>query len=190
MHIATGGKTTAVLLCAGLVLPAACHDGSQQGVRYMGDITTERGPDTQNHVARLTLSTDSSVVRPGRPVVLTLVLANDGSAPVLFPRSSIWFEYDYAVANSAGEPVALTPLGQEKQRSLQEQGGTLLEIQPGAKMTSTVEITSLYNLSRPGTYVLTASKTLPSPAGEGFVKIASNSVTIKVEAGPGQAEPR
>lgn len=156
----------------------------------MSDTSPERGPDTPDHAARLTLSAGSAVVRQGRPVVLTLVLVNDGAAPVLFPRASMWFEYDYAVSNRSGEAVALTPLGQEKQRAMQEQGGTLLEIQPGAKMTSTVEISSLYNLSRPGIYVITASKTLSSPAGDEFVRIASNSVTVAVEAGSGQSEPR
>ena len=156
----------------------------------MTDTTSEHGLGVLTDGCRLTLAARLPVVRVGSPVVLSVVLANEGSTPIQFPRVSMWFEYDYVVSSGAGEPVALTPLGQEKQRSMQEQGGTLLEIQPGARMSSSVELSALYEFSRPGTYTITASKTLPNPAGDGFVKMASNSVTVRVEAGPSRTDSR
>ena len=156
----------------------------------MTDTTHESGSGPLTEGCRLSLSTRAVVVRAGSPVVLALVFSNDGPTPVGFPRASMWFEYDYTVSSGAGQAVELTPLGQEKLRSMQEQGGTLLDVQPGGRMASTVEISGLYDMSRPGTYVITATKTVPNRAGDGFIKVASNTITVKVEEGPRGAGPR
>ena len=156
----------------------------------MTDTMQESGSGSLTEGCRLSLSTPAVVVRAGSPVVLSLVFSNDGSAPVGFPRASMWFEYDYTVTSDAGQAVELTPFGQEKLRSMQEQGGTLLDVQPGGRMASTVEISSLYDLSRPGAYIISAAKTVSNHAGDGFIKAASNSVTVKVEEAPRGAGSR
>lgn len=129
---------------------------------------------------RLSMSAEGPAVQAGSPVLLSLVFWNDGQTTVRFPRASIWLEYDYTVTFEDGEPVALTSFGQEKQRSMREQGGTLLEFQPGSQTPATVQITRLYDLSRPGRYTIGAAKTVPNRAGNGFMKVVSNTIAVEV----------
>lgn len=131
--------------------------------------------------SRISVSSSTKPIQLGKPVVVTIVFKNDGSTNIGFPRSQLWFEYDYKVYKKDGSELALTSFGAEIMESMGFQGGTLIELAAGSETTSTVEISKLYKLMRVGSYVMMASKVIPTRDGKGFVKIESNKITIEIQ---------
>lgn len=133
---------------------------------------------------RISASVVSSKIPAGQPVVLTVVLRNDGQREARFARLSKWFEYDYTITVADGQSVPLTRFGQQ-QRRFTEVGGpaVLQELEPGQEVVSKVEISRLYDLTLSDRYVIEASKALLSQNGQGSVKVASNRVDFEITDG-------
>ena len=115
----------------------------------------------------------------GSCVVLDIGFRNDGTATVKFPRMSLWFDYDYSVVDEAGHPVPLTAFG-EQQRENTAGASSVAEVAPGKEYRCSVEISRLYELNRPGSYIIQASKAFRDPATSQFVTASSNKLTVQI----------
>jgi len=116
---------------------------------------------------------------PGPAVTLDIVFRNDGAATVLFPRSSLWFDYDFAVSSESAE-VPLTEFGRQQRDNLGTAAAAVAEVAPRGQYQATVELSKLYELRRPGAYTVQASKVFRDPASHEFVTVRSNRLSFTV----------
>ena len=97
-------------------------------------------------------------------VTLALMFRNDSSATVLFPRSSLWFDYDFSVLTESGIAVPLTAFGKQQRESLGVAAATVAEVATGKEYETTVELSRLYQLGEPGSYTVQAFKAFRDPS--------------------------
>jgi len=121
-----------------------------------------------------------------RSYILDIVFRNDGTSAVQFPRSSMWFDYDFSVRTDDGVEVPLTEFGEQQRENLGAAAAAVMEVQPGEEYRSTVELSLLYELDRPGTYSVQASKTFRDPKTHQFVTAVSNRLPLKITTSPGR----
>ncbi|MBK8271343.1 MAG: hypothetical protein IPK83_24685 [Planctomycetes bacterium] len=129
---------------------------------------------------RISLGGPKAKIAVGSPVRLDLIFQNDGDTGIGYPRVSIWFEYDFEVSLVGARGVPLTRTGQEKRDAMEEQGGVLLECPPHDRISSSVEISQLYDFKTPGEYEIVASKKVPGRGGSGIITVVSNQITVEV----------
>ena len=115
-------------------------------------------------------------------VTLDIVFRNESSAVVQFPRSSLWFDYDYAVLSQSGAEVPLTAFGKQQRDNLRTAAAAVRELAPGAEYRSSVELSRLYEFDRPGSYSIQASKTFRDPSSGQFVTAVSNRLDLRLGA--------
>jgi hypothetical protein len=114
-------------------------------------------------------------------VVLDIVFRNDGSSMVNFPRMSLWFDYDFTVVSESGSSVPMTPFGEQEHRNKTMGGASAVaEVAPGKAYRCSVEISRLYELNRPGSYIIQASKAFRDAATSQFVTASSNKLTVQI----------
>ena len=129
---------------------------------------------------RLSISMSSLRMESGSPIQLTLVFRNDGPFVIKVPRFSLWFDYEFKIRYNELHQISLTPFGQQQKDNSMMSATNVFELAPGQEMTSAVEISRLYDLRLPGKYVMEASRELPNPSGQGFIKVVSNSLEFEV----------
>jgi hypothetical protein len=112
-------------------------------------------------------------------VKLHIVFQNRNSKAVGFPRSSLWFDYDFSVVDATGATVPLTAFGEQERENMMA-AAALAEVGPGQEYDREVEISRLYKLDRVGSYMVQASKTFRDPATSQFVTASSNRLPIEV----------
>jgi hypothetical protein len=181
----------AAWVAAGYTLESpACHkQRTGQGVRKMKSEERVWGRAVEN--CRLSASLPTPKFDAGQPVELALVFKNEGPTLIKFPRSSLWFDYQYVVRDESDAEVPLTEFGKQQWRSAQMGGAVaVFEIAPGKEYLREFELSRLYELSRPGKYKVEASKELPHPSGQGFFKVVSNTVEFEITTGQQNAPPR
>jgi hypothetical protein len=167
-----------MVVCCLFVLCAGCKHSIQQGVQSMKNQDRAWGQPVEG--CRLSISVPASKIEAGRPVELTLVFRNDGPTEMKFPKFSMWFNYEYAILYDENQEVPLTPFGEHQKESSVMSAMAASDVAPGEELTSTVEISRLYDLSRPGKYTVEASKDLPSRSGQGFIKVVSNRLDFEI----------
>lgn len=168
----------------------ACHkQRTGQGVRKMKSEDRVWGRAVEN--CRLSASLPAPKLDAGRPVELTLVFKNEGPTLIEFPRSSLWFDYQYVVRDERDAEAPLTEFGKQQWKSAQMgAAAAMVEIKPGQEYLREVELSRLYELSRPGKYKVEASKELLHPSGQGFFKVVSNTVEFEITRARQNAPPR
>jgi hypothetical protein len=113
-----------------------------------------------------------------------VVLRNDRQREAKLARLSKWFEYDYVVTNAEGESVPLTRFGQQQRRFMEVGGPAVLqELGAGQEVVSKIEISRLYDLTLPDSYVIEASKAIIGQNGQGSTKVTSNRVDFEITEG-------
>ena len=107
-------------------------------------------------------------------VFLDIVFRNEGSVVVGFPRSSMWFDYDFSVLTDTGAEAPLTDFGKQQRENLGNAAAALMQVEPGKEYRSTIELSRLYDLTHAGAFTVQASKTFRDPHSQQFVTVHSN----------------
>jgi hypothetical protein len=106
--------------------------------------------------------------------LLDIVFRNEGSVAVAFPRSSMWFDYDFSVLTDAGVEAPLTGFGKQQRENLGYAAAAIMQVEPGKEYQSTVELSRLYDLPHSSAFTVQASKTFRDPNSQQFVTVHSN----------------
>jgi hypothetical protein len=147
----------------------------------MQDLTPKRAWGSRVNGCRISIAADKDEIQPGKPINLSMVLRNDGTAVVNSPRVSDWFDFEYAILGPVGMPPPMTQFGAKLLKNRQETGGgTLLDINPGEEFPLTVEVSQLYEFTEIGSYSIAVSKMLYTAAADYF-RVGSNQITVSVK---------
>ena len=168
------------LLAGAAILMAALESCADKKVdKTMTDEKRSWGELTGGCRVSIAWSTSPAGVESTR-LPLEIVFRNEGSATVQFPRSSLWFDYDFSVLTASGAEVPLTAFGKLQRQNLGFAAATVAEVAPGQEYRTTVELALLYELERPGSYSVQASKAFRDPRTFQFVTAQSNRLVFKV----------
>jgi|ERR1700682_380463 len=132
----------------------------------------------------LTIETKNSVARVGEPLHLQVILTNSSHKQLRLaeaPGDPAPAEYQYAIEirDSNGQLATLTAYGRKFTGSIPPRGSRVTRIiESGESVTDEAVLTKLYDLSRPGKYVVQVTRSVPPYLGKGVVR--SNRVTIAI----------
>jgi hypothetical protein len=137
----------------------------------------------------ITIATPHDRVQTGEEIYLQVKLTNTSPAEITFVEPpggppSAEFQYQIEVRDTSGQPPPDTEYGRQHRRSahfLRSQVSWTL--QPGESMSDATVLTKLFDLSRPDTYEVRASRTVPPHTGNGTV--TSNTIAVVVHSAPG-----
>jgi hypothetical protein len=123
---------------------------------------------------QLGLSIQQTDFPAGKPIDVLILLKNGSDQlrrlPTLFPAA---MNYKFSIMAEGNE--SLSPLSKGPQPF---SGVSGLPLPPRSELTNEVNLASLFDLSRPGSYRVSVSRSLQSTSGE--VQIYSGSATIQV----------
>jgi hypothetical protein len=131
----------------------------------------------------LTLQAPKRPLRAGQRLVLRLNTTNTSGRSILVPDSKgLWtLREAIRVRDQQGRPLPLRPprRGPEGRGFVVHTGSVQgRELSPGESFTDLVNVTDLYDLSRPGKYEIWVAEPLGPNPSDGLVK--SNVVTVTV----------
>jgi hypothetical protein len=121
--------------------------------------------------------------KSGAPVFFILTMKNESDDVLHFNLTNSAFNYRTTVIDSQGRPVPET----ENFRKMKENDrpqfrhnirNILVTLKPQETCQDTIEVSYLYDLSKPGKYMVRVERKLPPELGEGIVK--SNIVKISI----------
>ncbi len=119
--------------------------------------------------------------KTGAPVFFIVTMKNESDRVLHFALTNPAFNYLTTVSDSQGRPVPETEnfrKMRENDRLLQFRRNIFVTLKPQETCQDTIEVGYLYDLSKPGEYVVQVERDLPPELGEGIVK--SNIVKISV----------
>lgn len=132
----------------------------------------------------ITISTRDAIFKVGEPIHLRVTLKNISSkeirlaeAPGAPPPAE--YQYRFDVRDGNGRHAALTNYARTFMRAVPPSGSRVtLALQPGETSDDETALNKLYDLARPGTYVVQVTRAVPEYLGKGIVK--SNALTITI----------
>ena len=140
---------------------------------------------------KISLDFESEKVDSSEPIVLNVTFENLSDKNVRFAVTNVEALFSIRIENSASEIMPLTRYGQ---RSFQNEGKedslmrVIQEIKPQEKRSFKILLNRLYDMSIPGEYSVTATKTLRLNNDKGAKDVLSN--TAKVYVGGFDASER
>lgn len=124
----------------------------------------------------------SATIRIGDDVVLRVILTNISHAPVLYGSLDLRhgeFNYDVKVITADGTIPPRTEFGKDPIRSKLPSGRSIRReyttLNPGDEVHQSIVLNSLYDMTRPGSYIVRVSKKLNNL---GDANLVSNAVTV------------
>jgi hypothetical protein len=129
---------------------------------------------------QLSASFDQEKILVGRPVLLTLVLANVGDKPLRTASSSKWTDYRFDLRGRDGAKVPLTAFGSR----IDEAGvgrQALGELPPGATFVDEILLNRIFDMSIPQKYQLRVERGARKLMGDGFSVVVSNQAEVVIE---------
>jgi len=153
------------------------------GLLVIGGATACLG---QGHAAEqpftVTISIENSTVKADSAVTIDINLKNTSTQQTLtlnggFDASTPELDMgnQFEVRDDRGQP---TPGRERDSRTPLEMTPLFHTLRPGESFTEHEDISRLYDLRRPGRYVIRVSRVIPKELGKGSVK--SNSITLTV----------
>jgi hypothetical protein len=126
--------------------------------------------------------TGNTVWKVGTPVVVIVTMINNSKRTVHYSLTSPGRDYEMDVRDASGNPVPESEqLRQFKQNTKNGQSVTgrniLGTLKPHETAQDTIEVSSFYDLSRPGEYSIQVQRQFPE-VGKGYVK--SNRLKLSV----------
>jgi len=146
----------------------------------MQSVNAQRIWGAETNGARISLAAAKPDVAVGEAVELSITFGNHGPDLLRYPRASLWFEYDHSVVGPDGRSVPLTAYGSRLKDNSAEQGGTLLDVRPAQEVSSSLEISKLYDFTQSGRYTIDVSKLVSGPSAQGYFRVTSNRITVTV----------
>jgi hypothetical protein len=115
---------------------------------------------------RLTATIDPSSAKLNTPIMVRLALKNVSSKVVSIGDTSPEYDFELAVADSAGKEPPRTALGNRMRAGkFVLLRSNRIDIEPGQEVVSEIDVTKIYEITQPGTYFLRADhrNILPDP---------------------------
>jgi hypothetical protein len=133
----------------------------------------------------VTIQTAQSVVKVGSQIRVEVILTNTSGRDLGFTKSvgdeTAESNYLINVSDGHGKPVAETAHHRRvrAENSLPvTHSNQIVTLKPGERLKEQAILNNLYDIGRPGRYVIMAQRDVPQEQGKGVVK--SNAVTITV----------
>ena len=149
---------------------AACHSAAAQvppGIE-------RRGMSVVGIV--LTAALEPIAVSPGRPVLVQLKTRNEGPRPQHFVESNPLSDFTLVVESEAGRLAPTKRLAPPVSLLL------TAELLPNEEFDSAYPLTQAYDLSRAGTYRITAMRRINTPDLEHTTEVVSNTTVLTVSS--------
>lgn len=120
----------------------------------------------------------------GRPIMLHIVLRNDGPSPGTVPEQRHSgeegeFNYQVFVSPTDGEPLPDTEYGRKIRTHSLVCGyapSIIYRLEPGNQISEDLDLTKLVKMDLLGTYIVQVERDSPAP-----LNVRSNSVRIRIE---------
>ena len=114
-------------------------------------------------------------------VVLTIRLKNVSSRRGHFLETGTYADYDLLVTDEAGGSVPRTDYGRHLAEDERWGSAILQEIQPDGEVEKSIEVTKVYDLSKPGKYYARVTRVVSAEARiDGCEKAVSNPVAFTI----------
>ncbi len=140
----------------------------------------------------ITIESKNPTFESGQPIYIHIVLKNTTDRQFTVVRSvgGARGEQNYriSVIDTHGGPAARTEYGEAREKHPEVNGSRSMKtLAPGQDVDEYVELTQMFDMSEPGTYILQVSR--PSPLDPAII-LKSNPVNITVVPKPEETEPK
>ena len=137
-------------------------------------------PPTASQPLSLFITPAHQTVKVGSEIKIRTKLTNQTDHVITFFDTNFDCDYPTEVRDDKGNLVPLTPYRQQLRCNdrLGDTRNILVTLKPQESIDEEILVHKLYELSRPGSYLVQVSRTIPKKLGDGTVK--SNSVKITV----------
>jgi hypothetical protein len=150
------------------------NQGKRQANSKKPDVVRSTGVLLMAQAAR-------DVVAAGEPVTLTLTITNESKTTRFIWETSATEQYRLIVLDGRGKPASVTPYGEKELRPREDHLARHLRgMEPGEQSRDTIEVNKLFEMSSPGTYSISAARTIYDRKGKGIGTVHSNSVSVNV----------
>lgn len=130
---------------------------------------------------QLSARLEKQEVKFGEPVLLHLTLKNMTQDYLPLAHTIPHGEYKLDITIQEGKNPPLTKFGQSlQQKEAAGNSGSGLVLAPGQEQQEVVRVDQMYDLSVPGAYFITASRTIGKPDHKSWGEVVSNTVTLIV----------
>jgi hypothetical protein len=137
-----------------------------------------------NQPFRINIRATHNIVKVGSETPVEIILTNTSHQEISLSKSveenAAEFNYLVDVRDGKGKPVPQTA----HHRSVHGEGAQIthsdltVPLKPGQELQSVALLNKLYDVSRPGKYIIRVSRDIPPELGKGVVK--SNVITINI----------
>lgn len=133
----------------------------------------------------LTIRTAQSVVKTGSEIRVEVTLTNTSGRDIALTKSvgddAAEFNYVIDMHDGHGKPLAET----EHHRRVKAEdslpithSNQILTLKPGESLKENAILNNLYDISRPGKYVILAQRDVPQELGKGVIKSSPITITV------------
>lgn len=130
---------------------------------------------------RVTAATDKRVYLTGEKINLVLTIRNMARDKVNVAFGSDFGNYEVNVLGPDGERVGYTPYGHEVFNAIQGGSNYIQTLDQGSERYTKVDISRYYDMSEPGKYKITSSRTFPRrDKPDQYVTVLSNPVIVTI----------
>jgi uncharacterized membrane protein len=128
---------------------------------------------------RLSACVENKQFKAGEPVALKLTIRNVTDQTLYLIETFPEREYKIVVKNEAGESVPLTAAGVRLANG-DDSRVIGVKLEPKEARQDSIEVTKFYEMATPGTYSITASRTVKNRRGRGWSEAVSNIVKVTI----------
>jgi hypothetical protein len=129
---------------------------------------------------QLSAGIENKQFRIGEPIVLKLTIRNSTKQVLYLTETSPESDYKLLVKNEYGERVPLTEFGQRLLNNKEEFRVIGVKVKSGEERKDSIEVSRLHEMTVPGTYSITASRTVKNRNGKGWSEVVSNTINITI----------
>jgi len=143
------------------------------GLGHMGAAQSQK-PTPMPYPYSITISSDPHTVKSGSKISLDVALKNILDRRVREPREVQSLGFKVVVSRAEGDPPAQTDRGREWNEGGWVGSGPYIPMEPGATVHRQIVVSDLYDMARPGKYLITLLLTYLTQ------NITSNTITVTV----------
>lgn len=145
-------------------------------------------PANSKQLFSLALSAPKEPIKAGANLDLLVTVTNTSARKIAFivspgPLPEDGWQYEITVRDSLGRPAPPSAYVRnlDKRLPLYPGGSTVgRTLAPGESFVDEVDVTMLYDLSRPGKYTISVSRDFPPRQNLGEGRVLSNTITVTV----------
>src|SRR6266403_5108418 len=145
-------------------------------------------PPSPDQTLSLVITPAHQTVSAGSEVKIKTKLTNSSDHVVTFFDTNFDCDYPTEVRDDKGNPAPQTPYRRELKCSerLGDTRNILVTLKPQESIDEEIVVNKLYDLSRPGDYLIQVSRTVPKKLGGGSIKSNTIMITLTREDGDGR----